>query len=256
MFTDVQRNRYAFPCRSSFMRLLPTYTVLISSTLALTASAAIYYYTRPAANMTSLSAIRAFNEAALSPKTYLPVGVFLGGTSGIGEGLAEAFANHTKGNAHIVIVGRNQSAAEAIIAKFPKPTSTDAKHLFVKCDVASMTSVRGATSEILAKYPKINYLAMSPGFMTLKGRDETEDGLDRKMAVHYYGRWLFAKSLIGALETAKSEGEDARVLTVLAAGKGGNVDFDDLGLKKTFSVAKAGIQAPAYNDLIIEVKMN
>lgn len=225
-------------------------TAVVSSTLVLTASLGFYYYYK---NMTSLAAIKTANATALTPKSYLPVAIFLGGTSGIGQGLAEAFARHTKGNAHIIVVGRNQAAADAIIAKFPKPTSQDASHVFVKCDVASMTSVRAATSDILAKYSKINYIAMSPGYMTMKGFDETEDGIDRKLAVHYYGRWLFATRLVGALEKAKGDGEEGRLLSVLAAGKGAEVDFNDLGLKKTFSVTKAGLQAPSYNDLMVDV---
>lgn len=35
--------------------------------------------------------------------------------------MAEAFARVTKGNANIIIVGRNRAAAERIISSFPKP---------------------------------------------------------------------------------------------------------------------------------------
>ena len=55
--------------------------------------------------MPSLAAARAAN-AAFSP-SYFPVAIFVGGTSGIGEATARAFARYTKGNAHIILVGRN-----------------------------------------------------------------------------------------------------------------------------------------------------
>jgi hypothetical protein len=89
--------------------------------------------------------------------------------------------------------------------------------------------------------------------MTMKGRDETEEGIDKKLAVHYYARWKFISDLLPALKNAKESGEDAKVISVLAAGKGGEIDLEDLGLKKTFSLTKAGLQAPTYNDLMVEV---
>ncbi|KAG6858352.1 hypothetical protein C0991_002962, partial [Blastosporella zonata] len=131
--------------------------------------------------MPTLDAVKAAN-AAFNP-SYSPVAIFVGGTSGIGQGLAEAFASHTKGNGHIVIIGRNRAAADAIIAQFPKPTdSTKYTHEFVQCDVTRMKNVESVTRELLTRIPKINFLVMTPGFMTMKGRDETEEGIDTKLA--------------------------------------------------------------------------
>ncbi|KAF8066499.1 NAD(P)-binding protein [Lyophyllum atratum] len=199
--------------------------------------------------MPSLSSIRAAN-AAFNP-SYTPVAIFVGGTSGIGQGIAEAFAKHTKGNAHIVIIGRNKAAADAIIASFPKPTDT-AKytHEFVQCDATLMKNVESVTKELLTRMPKINFLVMSPGYMTMRGRDETEEGIDKKFAVHYYARYKFITDLLPALKKAKEAGEDSKVLSVLAAGKGAEIDLEDLGLKKTFSAPKVAFQAPTYNDLM------
>lgn len=42
-------------------------------------------------------------------------------------------------------------------------------------------------------------------------------------------------------------------MSILAPGKGNTLDTTDLGLKKTFSVAKASAQAPAYNDIFVDV---
>lgn len=218
--------------------------------LALVSAAYISYR-----HMHSISEIRARNAAVLSATAYIPVAVFVGGTSGVGEGMAQAFANHTRGNAHIIIVGRNRTAAESIIAQFPKPTSPEAKHEFVACDVSLMRNVRAASEEIRSKVSRINLLAMSPGFMTTSGRNETEEGIDKKLAVHYYSRWMFTKELVNLLEMAKEQGEDARVLSVFSAGKGGAINMDDLGLKKTFSLRNAAMQVPTYNDLMMEVRL-
>lgn len=166
--------------------------------------------------------------------------------------MAEALGRYTKGNATIIIAGRNRAAADAIIAKLPKPTTPGVSHEFVECDATLMKNVRAATKEILARHPKINFLVMSPGYLTLRGRDETEEGIDRKLALNYYARWTFATDLLPALKRAKEDGEDAKVFSVMAAGKGGEIDVEDLGLKKTYSVTKAALASPTYNDLMME----
>jgi len=205
-------------------------------------------------NMPSLAAVRASN-AAFSPSKP-PVALFVGGTSGIGQAMAEAFARYTKGNVHIVIIGRTRASAESIIANLPKPTVPDVTHEFVQCDVALMKNVQAVTTELLTRIPKINFLVMSPGMMTLKGREETEEGIDKKLAVHYYARWKFTNDLMPALLKAKDAGEDAKVFSVLAAGKGREIDLDDLGLKKKYSISAAALVAPTYNDLMMEVHLN
>ncbi|KAK7038391.1 hypothetical protein R3P38DRAFT_2905827 [Favolaschia claudopus] len=200
--------------------------------------------------MPSLSTVRAFN-AAFSP-SYTPVAIFVGGTSGIGQGIAEAFARHTKGNAHIVIVGRNRAAAESIISTFPKPTVPGVTHEFVECDISLMKNVRHVATDLRARIPRINFLVLTPGVMTMNGRNETEEGIDRKLAVHYYGRWRFIKDLLPAVEEAHNAGEDAKVLSVLSAGYGGGkIDLEDLGLKKSFSLPNAAAAAGTYNDIMI-----
>lgn len=199
-----------------------------------------------------LSAIRSANVSKL-PTNYTPVGVFVGGTSGIGQAMAEAFAQMIKGKATIVLVGRNKTAADTIIANLPKD-ATESTFEFVQCDVTLMRNVAAASKEILAKHPRINYLVLTPGFISMKGFDPSEEGIDRKLACHYYGRWKFINDLLPALRSAEAEGQDARVLSVMAASKGGAIDLEDLGLKKTYSVNNAALAAPTYNDLMMEVR--
>ena len=211
--------------------------------------------------MPSFAAIRTSN-AAFTHSSH-PVAVFVGGTSGIGEGMARAFAEHTKGDSDIIIVGRNRASAENIFSALPMPTSTSTSESdksipareFVQCDVTLMKNIQEATRSILTKYPKINYLVISPGVMTMAGRDETEEGIDKKLAVHYYARWKFLSDLLPALKKANEAGEKGAVMSVMAAGKGGAIDLEDLALKKGYSVQRAALIAPTYNDLMLEVSL-
>lgn len=143
--------------------------------------------------MPPLASIRTSNVAAVSGLSYRPVAVFVGGTAGIGAGMARAFARHRNGDAHIILVGRNRAAAEEIIASFPKPVGgeDEAKHEFVECDVSLMRNVRKTAAELQERLPRLNYLVLTPGMMTTQGRIETDEGIDRKMALHYYSRWRF-----------------------------------------------------------------
>ncbi|KIK52141.1 hypothetical protein GYMLUDRAFT_77944 [Collybiopsis luxurians FD-317 M1] len=178
----------------------------------------------------SVSAVRALNSA-FSP-SYLPVAVF--------------------GNTHIIRVGRNRAAAESIISKFPRPTLPSAKHKFIALDVSLMKNVQVTTKELLTRTPKINFLVLSAGILNMSGRDETREGINKKLAVHYYSRWKFMHELAPALVKAKEAGEDAKALSVFAPGNGRKTNVDDLGLKKTYSVFAAALKAPTYNDLMVE----
>ncbi|KAE9404725.1 hypothetical protein BT96DRAFT_955518 [Gymnopus androsaceus JB14] len=177
--------------------------------------------------------------------TGCSVAVFVGGTSGIGRewqrlSLVPRMATHI-----IIIIGRNSSAAEAIIAGFLRPTSPSAKHEFLACDVTLMKNVQRTTQELLSRTSRINFLVMSPGFLTLSGRDETEEGINKLLAMFIHG-------LVPALVQAKEAGEDAKVFSVLAAGKGGKVNLEDLGLKKTFSFSNVFLETPTYTDLMMQ----
>lgn len=109
--------------------------------------------------MPSLDAVRQSNSN-LSPRTT-PVALFVGGTSGIGQGTAQAFARHTKGNAHIIIIGRNRAAAEATFKTFP--AHVNSKYEFIYCDVDLLRNIASVTPALLARPPKVNYMVLTCG---------------------------------------------------------------------------------------------
>ncbi|KAG8926484.1 hypothetical protein FRC02_008860 [Tulasnella sp. 418] len=198
--------------------------------------------------MPELSVAKTTNSA-FSP-IYRPVVLIVGGTSGIGRGVAERFAHYTQGNAHILICGRNRVAAEEIIASFPK--HPESLYEFVECDASLMKNVVQVSSVLKSKLTTLNYLVMSQGIFTFQGRTETAEGIDHKLALHFYSRWKFFDELSPLLLKAKELGQEARVMTVMATGDGGKIDLNDLGLKKNYSMWNSGKAAPTYNDLLVE----
>ena len=142
--------------------------------------------------MSTIAAVQNANIVSGGALPYRPVAVFVGGTAGIGAGMARAFAQHRKGDAHIIIIGRNRQAAQELIASFPKPAEGEPQHEFVECDVTLMRNVQQTTSELAGRLPKVNFLILSPGILTTKGRSETDEGIDEKLAIVY----SFAGSLI------------------------------------------------------------
>lgn len=206
----------------------------------------------------SLTAATASN-ALYKPKTR-PVGVFLGGTSGIGQAMAEQLARQTNGRARIVIMGRNQIAADRIIAGFPTtsastPTDEASDYSFIKVDATSMAQIRNVASKLCKELDKINFIVTTAGFTTLKGRDETSEGLDRKMACNFYARFGLIQDLIPLVEKAAEMGEQTGVVNVFAPGRGGPIATEDLGLVKTYSLRNAHHHAIAYNDVAFEVSL-
>ncbi|GMF12332.1 unnamed protein product [Phytophthora lilii] len=62
----------------------------------------------------------------------------------------------------------------------------------VKLDVSSLHEVRKFTDN--HKDAAFDWIILSPGILSIKGRTETPEGLDVKMATHFYGRDLMAQA--------------------------------------------------------------
>ncbi|KAJ6622095.1 hypothetical protein B0H10DRAFT_932253 [Mycena sp. CBHHK59/15] len=125
----------------------------------------------------------------------------------------------------------------------PKPTASGVKHEFLECDATLMKNVKRAAADILVRFGKANFLVNSAGFLSLKGLDLTEEGIDRKPAVMYYGRWKFIHDLLPGLRSAKATGEDTRMMAIFSAGN---------GLKTRFSAIRAVTEVTLYLDVMIE----
>lgn len=208
--------------------------------------------------MVSLKEVRTHNSSLKSRAPGL-VAVFVGGTSGIGLSTAREFVRNTN-SPHLYLIGRNSTEASKIISELQEMNSSSQID-FIKSDVSLLKNVDQACHEIAKKENKINLLFMTNGVLTISGaRAETEEGLDRKMALHYYSRMRFIQNLAPLL-TAASKDEDpkgnlARAVSVHDArmGRSASLKFDDLSLKKpgNFGLGACAAHTTGMNNYALE----
>ncbi|KAE8165479.1 hypothetical protein BDV40DRAFT_309236 [Aspergillus tamarii] len=180
------------------------------------------------------------------------VGVFVGGTSGIGESTAREFVRYAT-SPRVYLIGRSQESARRIQSEFQELNpSSDVR--FIKADVSQLRSVDDVCQQIKAQESKINLLFLSVGIFHFRGREgvwsadkipETPEGLDRMFALNFYSRLRFTENMLPLLrESAKginkesNNGQPSRlasVVSVLGAGRERAIDMSDPSLKYKYS---------------------
>lgn len=102
------------------------------------------------------------------------VTVLVGGTSGIGEATIKTLARHAASpGARFYIVGRNESAAAAIVAECERlgPGSEDVEFVFIRQDVSLLKNVDMVCAQIAAREDHVDLLFMTQGYLNLGGRN-------------------------------------------------------------------------------------
>lgn len=128
----------------------------------------------------------------------------------------------------------------------------DGEAIFMQKDVSLLRNVDELSAEFKRLESKIHCLFLTAGYMTLKGRTETEEGIDRKMCVNYYSRVRWILNLMPLLEAASDANELSRVNTVLGAGSEGEVRLDDLDLVHNFTLHACLSHCVVMTDFAIE----
>jgi len=169
-----------------------------------------------------------------------------GATSGIGKGIAYVLAGL---NADVAVLARNERLGQEVVEDLRR-INPNGTYEMLLCDASSMKSIQAACSDFNTKFSKLNYLVMSQGIANLNGRTETSEGIDTKMALHYYGRMNFINQLSPVLRKT-AETEEVRVASVLGLGAP-FIDLKDLALKDSYSVYNAASATGLYNDLAVD----
>jgi NAD(P)-dependent dehydrogenase (short-subunit alcohol dehydrogenase family) len=190
--------------------------------------------------MAALRSAAASNAQILAALTPPPNVVVVGGTAGIGRAIALSIGKYSP-SANITIIGRNQSAADSVLA------TLGSRSKFLAADASLMSEIRNVTKKIDA----VDILVLTQGILTMNGRTPTTEDIDTKLALHFYGRMLFVQELLPLLRQSPSGG---KVLFVLDSvnGNPSKVNWDDMALEKTYSLMGAAMHATTFTDVMIQ----
>lgn len=169
-----------------------------------------------------------------SPRRALVVG----GTSGIGHGIALALAK--RGDVEVTIAGRSATRGAEIVAQLNQ-LSNEHTHSFEPIDGFRLETVKELAEKSKGK---VDLLVMTQGMATLQGYTPTVDNIDQKLQLHYFSR-IYLTSLL-----APHMKDGSRVMSVLSGGVHNKYNkFDqDFELKESYSIQNAADAAGFYND--------
>ncbi|KAE8385386.1 hypothetical protein BDV23DRAFT_190899 [Aspergillus alliaceus] len=181
--------------------------------------------------MVSLKTVQASNASLRSIPNL--TALFVGGTSGMGQSTLRQLAKHTE-SPTAYIVGRNQSRAKPFLTELQQ-INPKGRFNFIEADVSLVRNVDKACQQILQRETHLNFLFMTPGGISLGGRNETPEGIDYLFALRYYARMRFVQNLLPLLASARP----SRVVSVYGGGFEFGINTDDLDLKHNFSLLNA-----------------
>lgn len=194
--------------------------------------------------MVSLDIVRKAN-ATLGTRLPKPVALFVGGSSGIGRSTLRQLALNTKAPT-AYIVGRNERNAKPMLEELHQlnPLGT---YNFIEADVSLISNVDKACESIKQHEKALDLLFMTPGGLSLVGRRDTSEGIDKLFALRYYSRMRFIQNLLPLLEAA--EPQPGRVVSVLGGGFEGNINAEDLDLKHNYHIVSCALHSVTMTSL-------
>ena len=173
-----------------------------------------------------------------------------GGTSGIGRGIALKLGEL---GASVTVLGRDAPRGAAVVAAL-QASNPAGSHAFVPCNAFLLADVaRAAAAAQPEASPPLDLLVLSQGMATLQGFTATSEGLDEKLALHYWGRVAATRALLPQLRRAPAP----VVLSVLSGGVHSPYAAwrEDLELSQgRYSLPNAANAAGLYNDAAAEAQ--
>jgi NAD(P)-dependent dehydrogenase (short-subunit alcohol dehydrogenase family) len=143
------------------------------------------------------------------------VALITGGTSGIGQATALAFA---RAGAHVVLAARRSEQGDSTIALVRR---AGGQATFVQTDVSQTSDVANCINQAVESYGRLDYLVNNAGQASVLAptADQAEDNWDRIIGQHLKGTWLGMKY---AIPHMLRQGSGAIVNISSIAGLAGN----------------------------------
>ncbi len=142
-----------------------------------------------------------------------------GACSGLGHETARAMGAR---GANLILSGRDESKLEAAAKTIGDETGAKVETLV--CDLASLTSIRAAAEQALARFDHIDLYINNAGVMACP-LNRTADGFELQFGTNHLGHFLLTNLLIPLLE----KGKRPRIVNLSSRGHHlDSVHFDDL----------------------------
>lgn len=155
------------------------------------------------------------------------IALITGANSGMGKATATAFA---KAGMHVIMLCRNEQRGKAALEDVLAASGGEVTLML--CDLSSMADIKRFCNELGSKFKRLDILVNNAGVITLDRR-ETKDGLELQFGVNHIGHFLLTISLLDLIKST----EKSRIVVVgSGAHKIGKLDFNNIPLKKGYSV--------------------
>lgn len=156
----------------------------------------------------------------------------VGGTGGIGRALARRMVRL---GADVTVVGR---------------TLRDESHprvRFLAADLSSMVEAERVGRVLATEAPEM--LVFTNGIMSAPEREETEEGIERDLAISFLSRLAIARIVAPALDSSRSVPPRIFVMGFPGTGESGNVD--DFNSERVYQAFAAHMNTVAGNEALV-----
>ena len=155
------------------------------------------------------------------------VALVTGATDGLGRALAERLARL---GMTVHLHGRNEEKLATVAREITAETDNERVHTH-RADLASLAQVRALADEIAelpALHLLVNNAGIGSGLPDSPERQESEDGIELRLAVNYLAGFVLTERLLPLLERSAP----ARIVMIASLGQAA-LDFDDPMLERS-----------------------
>ena len=155
----------------------------------------------------------------------------------MGKGVAKVLAGIDNQIHEVIILCRSKALGESTIKEIENSTMNK-KMSIILCDLAKLSDVRNAISEIQSKHKFLDCIFINAGLGYAAKRVETEDGMDSHFQVNYLSQFMLTINLLKLLEKSASGGR-----VIFNVTEGGQILWDDMQMKNKWGYEKGIHQA-------------